>query len=105
MRITFVWQALREIPDDYTVFIHLIDEFGQIVAQVDQMPHENTYATSLWSAGEFVSDTATLSAIEFNEIRVGWYLQRTGVRLLLTSAASGLFNPQDYLTIPEIHSQ
>lgn len=92
IRITFVWQALREMDADYTVFVHLIDNAGEIAAQIDAQPLANTYPTRLWSAGEFVQDSYSFPSMNFTEIRVGWYLQSTGVRLVLPEQ----MNPQPH---------
>ena len=54
--ITFEWYAAETLPLDYTVFLHLRDASGRIVAQADGPPLEGWYPTSWWSAGEWVTD-------------------------------------------------
>ena len=58
--ITLYWQALTRPTHDYTVFLHLIDPQGHIVAQVDTQPWRGRYPTSIWDAGEMVKDEYTL---------------------------------------------
>jgi hypothetical protein len=38
LRLTLYWQCLGETASDYTVFVHLTDAAGQMVAQQDQYP-------------------------------------------------------------------
>ncbi|MGD8466741.1 MAG: DUF2723 domain-containing protein [Anaerolineae bacterium] len=55
--LTLHWQALQSPSHDYSVSLRLFDEAGEEIAQVDsQHPVLGTYPTSLWTAGEFVSD-------------------------------------------------
>jgi hypothetical protein len=50
------WQALSEINEDYTVFVHWLDEGGRILTQQDNQPRNSTYPTGLWDEGEIVED-------------------------------------------------
>ncbi len=55
-----LWIALgaRQIPDsDYTLFAHVVDANGEIVAQKDAEPLDNQYPTTLWNAEEIVGNT------------------------------------------------
>jgi len=54
--ITLYWQALEPDGKDYTVFIHLLDANGQLVAQTDGQPQESRYPTSIWESGEQIKD-------------------------------------------------
>jgi 4-amino-4-deoxy-L-arabinose transferase-like glycosyltransferase len=54
--IRLYWQALSEIDEDYTVFVHWLDEEGQIRTQQDNQPRNSTYPTGLWDEGEIVED-------------------------------------------------
>ncbi len=85
IQLELIWQALAENPTDYTVFVHLVDASGQIIAQRDTMPVNNTYPTSLWAAGEFVIDLYTFADVPPGRytLRAGLYDQMTGVRLAL----------------------
>lgn len=85
VRLEFIWQALAETRTDYTVFVHLVNSSGQIIAQRDTMPVNNTYPTSLWAAGEFVIDSHEFLDVPPGRymLRAGLYDQTTGVRLRL----------------------
>ncbi len=71
LNLVLHWQALVDGLDDYYQFAHLIDPVsGEILAQHDGMPRFETYPTSQWSAGEFVSDPAF---IDLTDIPPGSY--------------------------------
>jgi 4-amino-4-deoxy-L-arabinose transferase-like glycosyltransferase len=61
---TLFWRADGPIEGDYTVFVHLIDPSGQIVAQHDGLPLMGAYATSDWATGLRLPDRHTLSIPE-----------------------------------------
>jgi hypothetical protein len=54
------WQAQQDMPQDYTVFVHVIDrmEAGEerLLTQRDTMPDDGAYPTHNWQAGEVVVD-------------------------------------------------
>jgi 4-amino-4-deoxy-L-arabinose transferase-like glycosyltransferase len=54
------WQALRRPDLDYTVFVHLLDSQGRIVAQSDAQPGAGNLPTSTWATAETVVDRMTL---------------------------------------------
>ncbi|MBN1641186.1 MAG: CotH kinase family protein [Anaerolineae bacterium] len=56
VELVLYWQALAKLGRDYTVFVHLLDEWGQIAGQWDAMPRENAYPTTAWPVGELVDD-------------------------------------------------
>ena len=60
LTLTLYWEALTDIPRDYTRFVHLIDATsGEIIAQVDSTPRFNSSPTSQWLPGEIISDPIT----------------------------------------------
>jgi 4-amino-4-deoxy-L-arabinose transferase-like glycosyltransferase len=50
------WQALSEMHEDYTVFVHWLDEEGRILTQQDNQPRNGSYPTGLWDEREIVED-------------------------------------------------
>jgi hypothetical protein len=56
--VTLVWQAIAAPDRDYTAYVHLLDESGAIINQVDRPPAG--YATSNWRDGEIVIDQFVL---------------------------------------------
>ncbi|HEX6511839.1 MAG TPA: hypothetical protein VF157_06050, partial [Chloroflexota bacterium] len=59
--ITLRWQAVRKPTADYTVFVHVLDGQGTLLAQQDGPPREGSYPTGMWDAGEVVDDPHPLS--------------------------------------------
>ena len=59
--VTLVWRAETIPASDYTAFVHLIDEDGNLVAQDDHPPLEGEYRTSFWMRGDVIRDTHSLT--------------------------------------------
>jgi hypothetical protein len=72
------WRALKKPDGDYTVFVHLVDPSGQVIAQTDMQPQGSFAPTSRWKADSTLSDKhglilpANLPAGEYT-MRVGLY--------------------------------
>lgn len=62
VRVDLVWQAEKEVDTQYTVFVHLVDASGRIIAQSDQQPAGGGAPTTSWTAGLRVGDSHTLNA-------------------------------------------
>jgi hypothetical protein len=96
--LTLTWQPLRSPQKDYTVFVHVVDASGAVVAQDDSPPVDNVYPTTAWRPGDVVRD---VHAVNFERqavaLRVGLYDRATMLRLPVTSAGAGA---TDYVTIP-----
>jgi hypothetical protein len=56
IHLTLYWQAQELMDVSYTVFVHLLDESGQIRGQVDRPPVGGARPTTSWLAGEVVVD-------------------------------------------------
>ena len=54
------WRAQEKIDKDYTVFAHLLDKNGTIVASHDSQPHRGAWPMTLWRAGDLVEDAIIL---------------------------------------------
>ncbi|MBN1262674.1 MAG: hypothetical protein JXB35_18475 [Anaerolineae bacterium] len=83
LEVTLYWRSLAELDEDYLVFVHVLDETGAIVAQVDEGPQQGGYPTSLWIAGEIVTDRHTLNLpgdlpAGNYRLRIGFYRQENG---------------------------
>ncbi len=86
VRVTFHWEGLAQMDEDYTIFIHLIDDQGQVVAQHDGQPTAGFYPTSFWDEGEVIRDEYSVSVDSSiprgeYELVTGMYLLATGDRL------------------------
>jgi hypothetical protein len=54
--LTLYWMAAGEIQEDYTVFVHLLGEDGELIAQQDNPPGRGSRPTSGWEAGALIED-------------------------------------------------
>jgi hypothetical protein len=87
LTLTLRWEA-REAPStDYQVFVHLLGEQTEPVAQADGPPLGGDYPTSMWSAGEVIVDPHVmvlpddLAAGDAVRLMVGMYNLETMERL------------------------
>ena len=82
-----MWQALKPLDRDYTVFYHVIAGDDQRYGQLDTMPQGGKLPTTQWQPGAVISDRyeAVISpqAPIGGDYRywLGWYLGATGQRL------------------------
>ena len=56
LSVTLTWQARMPPEQDYTVFVHLVDEGGRIYGYGDGAPREGNYPTRRWEAQEVIVD-------------------------------------------------
>jgi hypothetical protein len=54
--VTLFWETLAPIPDSYTVFVHLLDDSGRLLAQHDGIPVAGARPTPTWQPGERLFD-------------------------------------------------
>lgn len=80
------WEALRPPDENYSVFVHLLDEEGQLVVNHDGVPFYGRYPTRAWQPGTLIFDEHPLTlppdlASGQYRLTVGLYLLTTGERL------------------------
>jgi len=81
-RLTLYWSTDAALDGDYTVFAHLIDASGKILAQVDRQPLDGVYPTSAWQPGQVIRDIYEFPAADGGvKIEFGLYDALTGKRL------------------------
>ncbi|MFQ5578118.1 MAG: hypothetical protein ACE5G8_14125, partial [Anaerolineae bacterium] len=89
--VTLVWRAERPPPDDYHVFVHLLNAQGEIAAQSDGRPVHWTRPTSGWRPAETITDRRALWIPALPPgpytLIAGLYLPATGRRLPAESGA------------------
>lgn len=86
VRVVLYWRADQQMEEDYTVFVHLVDDEGAIWGQQDSEPEGGFYHTSFWDVGEMLTDEYLFTIDEETpsgeyQIEVGMYLLDTGERL------------------------
>jgi hypothetical protein len=93
--VTLHWKALGASERPYTVFVHLLDDEGNIRGYGDGEPGHGAYPTAGWVAGEHIADTHTLRVQAdarpgAHRLAVGFYDPTTGERLLTPDAADAV---------------
>jgi len=97
VQVVLYWQALMDPVERLTVFVHLVDASGQLVAQSDAEPAHGARPTDSWVTGEVVADPhvitlpPNLPAGSYNLV-VGWYRPTDGHRLPVTQDGEALGN-------------
>ena len=87
--IRLAWLSRAPVTTDYSIFLHLVDEAGLTIAQLDTMPGRGLRPTSDWPVGgvlweEYaVAIPATVYTPNQARWKVGLYDQRTDQRLPL----------------------
>jgi hypothetical protein len=99
LRVQFQWQALREINHDYTIFIHAVNEDGEMYGSQDVKPVDGTMPTLKWTPGQVISDMHTIQIdvdgpSEGYHLEVGLYNDATGRRAALDNGAEVLILPR-----------
>ena len=83
LEVRLYWLAEKDAPTDFTVFVHVYDGAGRLVAQHDGLPALGMFPPAAWRAGDLVVDERTVRLpTEAGEYRlyVGLYDWRTGTR-------------------------
>jgi hypothetical protein len=91
--VTLYWEATAVPPEDYTVFVHLLDESGTLRGQGDGPPMNGYYPTSLWEPGEIIADERAVTVYADAppgryRLAAGLYRLADGTRLPVRDAAS-----------------
>ena len=85
--IMLYWQSNRTTPIDYSIFMHLIDADGKVVAQQDGPPQNGNAPISWWRPGDLIADARALPIP--GDVRAGRY-----------TLAIGVYNSADGLRLP-----
>jgi 4-amino-4-deoxy-L-arabinose transferase-like glycosyltransferase len=85
LTVTLYWQVQTKMDHNYTAFVHLLHENGELAAQLDRPPAG--YATANWRPGEVVVDRYLVPLPP--DLRDGVYTLQTGFYYLPTMARLG----------------
>jgi hypothetical protein len=92
LAVTLLWRAQNEVEANYVVFVHLLDESGQLAGQHDGIPLFGTRPTFSWNRGEELLDRHTMTVIDVGtttaQLQAGLYEAETVGRLSTTSGAT-----------------
>jgi len=88
IEVALYWRAQKKMAENYTVFVHLVDEEGTIWGQHDSQPVNGYYPTSFWDQDEIVKDEHALVVSQDAppgkyRIEVGMYRLADGQRLTI----------------------
>ena len=103
IRVTYAWYARTRPTAIYSVFNHLVNTEGAMVAQTDGWPQAGRMLTIQWQKGEYIEDTHSVvipadAAPGPYTLYVGLYDAATGVRQ--PAYQKGLQPPDDRIPIP-----
>ncbi|MFN2157870.1 MAG: 6-pyruvoyl-tetrahydropterin synthase-related protein [Anaerolineae bacterium] len=94
--VTLYWRVRQETATGYKVFLHMLDEAGQVIAQSDAVPADWTRPTTSWLPPEVIEDVHVLSVPPDlpadHRLVVGLYEPATGRRATTSTGA-------DYITL------
>ena len=98
LSLTLHWRAHTASQTPLTVFVHVLDQDGNLVAQHDSPPANGGRPTTGWLQDEYISDDHTIqwvgaAAPGRAAIEVGFYDPQSGVRLLTPQQESRLLLP------------
>jgi len=107
LALDLYWTSLVPVNEDYTVFIHLLDNAGNLVGQGDGPPVNGRYPTSAWSPGEIILDRHMIPLSDQVEsgqytLVAGLYRGSDGTRLLAESLGG---NTTDVVILGEVYVQ
>lgn len=92
--VTLYWQAEQTAVRPYTVFTHLLNAQGELVAQQDNWPVNGRWPPTCWQNGDLITDPYQLSlaglAPGSYTLTIGWYDARDNTRLPLATGADAL---------------
>jgi hypothetical protein len=105
LRLTLVWECLGPTDTSYTVFVHLLDEEGNIHEQRDSVPGDGALPTTSWVQGEIVTDVYEIPIAPDTPsgsytIIAGMYDAATGDRLPVSGADGSLLG--DHLSVAQV---
>jgi hypothetical protein len=106
LRPRLCWQAQAPMDEDYTVFVHLLDEGGHLRAQQDCGPQRGDYPTSLWRRREVIWDGHDIPLPP--DLPAGTYRLVAGMYLLESMERLPVFDetgrrlPDDLIPLGEI---
>jgi hypothetical protein len=86
LQLIFYWESQATVAESYDVFVHLLDESGEIVAQSDRKPVDGLVATDIWRPGDIIRDPLSIPLptdlpAGLYELLMGVYSRENGERL------------------------
>lgn len=78
LQLVLYWQSAAPVMESYTVFVHLLDETGQLVAQQDNLPVGGLAPTNTWQPQTLIRDPyqlqlPTMLGADHYRLHIGLY--------------------------------
>jgi hypothetical protein len=105
LHLTLYWEATDYIQTPYSVYIHLVDTSGRVIAQRDSEPRGGDFLTQEWMPGDIIVDPYSITIPsdthpgEYTMI-AGMYDPATGERLPVTDGEGSY--PRDHVTLARL---
>lgn len=104
LAVTLFWKSEKHHPVDQTVFVHLLNEDGDSVTQVDRPPLHGNYPTSWWVPNDQIVESYVLTIPETVNpteltLFIGMYVPATGERLPVVND-QGVPQPEHAIRLP-----
>jgi hypothetical protein len=90
LEVTLWWEHLRPVPESYTVFVHVYDEQGRLIAQRDGYPLLGMFPFWLWRDGDLVRDVRRIAMPEV--LQQGPFVVAIGLYDTTTDSRVGAFS-------------
>jgi len=103
VNLILYWQPAGPTDIRYSVFVHLVNHDGDILAQDDREPADGQHPTTSWLAGETIADAHAFPFPVTGEkgpfgLEVGLYDPLTGRRVPFMDAEGNII--ADHIVIP-----
>ena len=103
VEVTLYWRGERPLRQNATVFLHALNQAGELAAQSDSQPVQNSYPLTNWPPGFLIADAHSFTwpadAGELTQLAVGLYDPATFVRWPVTGSA-GVPLPDGQILLP-----
>ncbi len=86
VQVTLYWRGERPLRQNATVFLHALNQDGELVAQSDSQPVQNSYPLTNWPPGVLIADahSFTWPTGALTQLAVGLYDPATQARWPVT---------------------
>ena len=89
--VNLVWRATKSAPTDFTVFVHLVGESDELIAQADGYVIGGMLPPLRWGPGDRIEDRRYIELTESNDgvpkrMLIGMYARASGARVLATAS-------------------
>ena len=108
IRVQTTWDSSQPSDHSYTLFLHLVDENGNLLTQYDGLPRGGEWPTTCWQTAHSFDDSYSLEIPEAADsgtyqIQIGFYEWPTLARVPLLNPAGQSSNVINVATIHLIH--